>query len=99
MGDSILFVFEPHVALTDAEMSLHLGMFAVEGLAGRVQVCLDANYQVDPEKHAIAIDGGNRVGRLIAESFAGLLNREFGEDSFHIERANPQLHPLEEVLA
>jgi hypothetical protein len=102
MGGSILFVFEPHVPLAEAEMSLHLAMFAVEGLAGRVQVRLDANYQVDADKHVIAIDGGNRVGQMIAHVFAGLLFREFGEDAFHIERVQPQsvtTHQPEEVHA
>lgn len=84
-----LFTLEPHGPLAEAEMSLHLAMFAVEGLAGRVQVRLDANYQVDADKHAIAIDGSNRVGRMIAHVFAGLLLREFGKDAFHIERVHP----------
>lgn len=80
-------------------------MFAVKGLAGRVQVRLDANYQVDADKHAIAIDGGNRVGRMIASVFAGLLLREFGEDAFHIELVHPgkeqtvTTHQPEEVHA
>lgn len=99
MADSTLFVFEPHVALTDAEMSLHLAMFAVEGLVGRVQVRLDGKYQIDADKHAIAIDGGNRVSQLIARVFAGLLNREFGEDAFRIERVNSHSQQLEEVYA
>jgi hypothetical protein len=89
MSGSFVFVFEPHVPLAEAEMSLHLAMFAVEGLAGRVQVRLDANYQVDADKHVIAIDGSNRVGQMIAHVFAGLLLREFGEDAFHIERVHP----------
>ena len=86
MSGSYQFVFEPHIALANAEMSLHLAMFAVEGLAGRVQVRLGAHYRVDAVKHAIAIDGGNRVGRLIAKVFAGLLLREFGEEDFQVER-------------
>jgi hypothetical protein len=105
MSGSILFIFEPHVPLADAEMSLHLAMFAVEGLAGRAQVSLDGNYQIDADKHVIAIDGGNRVGQMIARVFAGLLFREFGEHTFRIERTqNDQPHPtitnpLEEVCA
>lgn len=104
MAGSILFVFEPHVPLAEAEMSLHLAMFAVEGLAGRVQVRLDGNYQVDGEGHAIAIDGSNRVGQMIACVFGGLLLREFGEDAFHIERVHPAkagnvTHHFEEIFA
>jgi hypothetical protein len=93
MGGSILFRFEPHVPLAEAEMSLHLAMFAVEGLAGRVQVHLNANYQIDAEKHTIAIDGHSRVGRMIARVFAGLLLREFGEDAFSVEHVSNQSNP------
>jgi len=102
MGGSFLFTFEPHVPLADAEMSLHLAMFALEGLAGRVRVRLDASYQVDAENHVIRIDGSTRVGQMIARVFAGLLFREFGEDAFHIERVQPQsvtTHQPEEIYA
>lgn len=87
MSGCTLFIFKPHVPLVDAEMSLHLAMFAVEGLAGQARVSLDGNYQIDADKHIIAIDGGNRVGQMIARVFAGLLFREFGEDAFRIERS------------
>jgi len=90
MGGTFLFVLEPNVPLADAEMSLHLAMFAVEGLTGRVRVRMDASYRIDDESHAIRIDGTRRVGQLIARVFAGLLHREFGEDSFHIERRPEQ---------
>lgn len=86
MSKSILFSFEPPVSMADAEMSLHLAMFAVEGLAGPVQVRLDSNYEIDVENRAIAISSANRVGRTIARVFAGLLHREIGEDAFHVER-------------
>jgi hypothetical protein len=89
MSGSFLFVLEPRVPLADAEMSLHLAMFAVEGLAGRVRVRLDCNYQVDGAKNAIVIDSSTHVGQMITRVFAGLLLREFGEDAFHIERVNP----------
>src|SRR5262245_8278864 len=91
MSGAYQFVFEPHVPLADAEMSLHLAMFAVEGLAGRVRVRMEANYHVDESGHAILIDASSRVGQMIARVFAGLLLREFGEDSFRIDRP-PQHH-------
>ena len=82
MNGAIQFKFESHDSLVDAELSLHLAMFAVEGLAGRVRVRMEANYHVDKEEHAIFIDGGSRVGQMISRVFAGLLLREFGEDAF-----------------
>ncbi len=88
MGHSFLFILESNVPLTEAEMSLHLAMFAVEGLAGRARVRMDASYRIDEGGHAILVGAGNRVGRMIARVFAGLLHREFGEEAFHIERVD-----------
>jgi hypothetical protein len=76
------FAFERGVSLADAEMSLHLAMFAVEGLVGQVRVRLGVRYVLDTEAHAIVIDGGNRVGQMVSRVYAGLLLREFGEDAF-----------------
>lgn len=88
MSGATQFVFEPHVSLADAELSLHLAMFAVEGLAGRARVRMDAKYHVDQEIRAIYIDCGGRVGRMISRVFTGLLLREFGEDAFRLNSVN-----------
>ena len=82
------FVFEPQVSLAEAEMSLHLAMFAVEGLVGRARVRLDGNYHLDERGHAIVIDASKDVGQMISRVFAGLLLREFGEDAFHVRRVD-----------
>lgn len=94
MSGATQFVFEPHVSLADAELSLHLAMFAVEGLAGRARVRMASKYHVDQEGHAIFVDGGSRVGRMISRVFTGLLDREFGENAFlaHCVDAFPNQH-------
>jgi len=38
--NGIHFEFEPTVSLADVEMSLHLAMFAVEGIFGRARVLI-----------------------------------------------------------
>lgn len=93
MASPILFVLAPRIALSSAEMSLHLAMFAVEGLAGLAQVRLDAQYHVDPARNAISIDGGTEVGQMLARIFTSLLLREHGEGAFQIERC--ALQPAE----
>lgn len=98
MAGSFLFRFEPHVPLADAEMSLHLAMFAVEGLAGRARVRLDATYQIHAESYVIRIDGSTRVGQMIARVFAGLLLREFGEDAFCVRHVINQPDPKPEEV-
>jgi hypothetical protein len=94
---AIRFAFEPTVSLAEAEMSLHLAMFAAEGLVGRVRVRLDATYQVDNARHAIVVDTRNATGRLIVRVFTALLLREIGEHAFYVQRiAQPsQRHPQE----
>ena len=85
---AIQFVFNHRVSLQEAEMSLHLAMFAVEGLIGRVRVCLDAKYHLDESKRAIVIATRRHAGLLIARVFTGLLMREFGEEAFRVKRVN-----------
>ena len=85
---TIQFVFEPDASLAEAEMSLHLAMFAVEGLIGRVRVRLEAKYHLDESNRSIVIDTHGPVGRMIARVFTGLLLREFGEGAFCVERAD-----------
>ena len=94
---AIRFTFEPDVSLGEAEMSLHLAMFAVEGLIGRVRVRLDAKYRLDESRRTIVIDARKPVGRMISRVFTALLLRELGEDAFRVERINqfPQHHPHE----
>ena len=82
------FEFEQHVPLIAAETSLHLAMFAVEGLVGQVRVRIGLKYVLDEDAHAIVINGG-RVGQMVALVFAGLLLREFGEEAFQMADQSP----------
>ncbi len=84
------FEFEPTVLLTDAEMSLHLAMYAVEGLFGEARVRLEASYHLDGARRSLTVDGGNEVGAAIVKVFTRLLIREFGEDGFHVRRVEPK---------
>jgi hypothetical protein len=86
-ADVFRFEFEPTVPLTEAEMSLHLAMFAVEGLYGEARVRLDASYHVDEARRAITVAGGTEVGAAVVKVFTRLLSREFGEDAFRVRRA------------
>ena len=86
------FQFERHVPLDAAEMSLHLAMFAVEGLVGRARVRLAVKYVLDEGAHCIDINGGDRVCRMVVRVFAGLLLREFGEESFQVQHVEDDQH-------
>lgn len=84
MNDPRQFRFAPSVSIPNIEMTLHLAMFAVEGLIGRVAVHLDARYRVEMDGNAITIDGGTLAGQLLIRIFAGLLHREIGDSAFEI---------------
>jgi hypothetical protein len=87
------FQFEPRVSLAEAEMSLHLAMFAVEGLIGRARVRLGARYYISEPDRTIVVNACKPAGKMIARVFTGLLLREFGEDAFSIERINQDTLP------
>ena len=80
------FEFEPAVPLTEAEMSLHLAMYAVEGLFGEARVRLEAAYHLDEARRTITVDGTAEVGAAIVKVFTRLVSREFGDDGFHVRR-------------
>jgi len=96
------FSFSSDVPLDEAEMTLQLATFAVEGLFGTTRVRLDFGYHVDADHHMIVVDGSKEVGAAVVQVFAGLLLREFGEDAFRVERVSPPTHqpePEEELCA
>lgn len=99
-ADAYRFEFEPHVSLSDAEASLHLALFAIEGIFGRAQVRLDARYELDEDGHAVVLDTTSLVGETALRVFTGLLLREFGEDAFRVRRADalPESMPQERTV-
>jgi len=80
------FEFEPSIQLTEAELSLHLALYAVEGLYGEARVRLDASYHLDEAGRGITVDCGTEVGAAVVQVFTRLLSREFGEDAFRVRR-------------
>ena len=97
--DIYRFEFDREVALEEAEMSLHLAMFAVEGLFGQARVRLDAGYHLDDPRHAIIVDGSSEVGMAVVRVFTGLSLREFGEESFRVRRVDACRAPVAEGQA
>jgi hypothetical protein len=91
------FTFEPHVSMAEAEMSLHLALFAVEGLHGEVNVRLEASYHCDEARRSITVDATTEVGIAIVKVFTRLLSREFGEEAFRVRPVGKAAsHPVSE---
>lgn len=83
------FTLASDVPLDEAEMTLQLATFAAEGLFGAARVRLEFGYHVDLDGHALLVDGTTEVGTAVVRVLTGLLLREFGEDSFRVQRLNP----------
>jgi hypothetical protein len=85
------YSFLPSLPFDQVEASLTLAILATQSLHGPAQTQLDAAHFLDPAKRACAIDAETTVGRDLNRLFVGFLQREFGEDSFQVERiaSNP----------
>ena len=99
MSGVFRFAFKEDVSLVDAELSLHLAIFAVEGLFGVARVRLEVSYHVEEPRRVIVVDGSNEVGGALVRVFTNLLLREFGEDAFQVRRADPSPAPVTEGRA
>ncbi len=86
MKDVYRYSFEKDVPLQDVEESLLLAVLAAECLHGESRVRLDAGYFLDKDGGACVIDAGTPVGQDLNKVFTGFCIREFGEDSFKVER-------------
>jgi hypothetical protein len=81
------YVFAANVPLEEVEASLLLAIFATESLHGESEVRLEAGHYFEAEQRTCVVDGGTQVSRDLNRVFIGFLRREFGEDSFRVERA------------
>ncbi|MBI5787823.1 MAG: hypothetical protein HZA78_03075 [Candidatus Schekmanbacteria bacterium] len=80
--------FNEKIPLQEVEDSLMLAVLAIECLHGRSLVRLDASFSLDKGKRTCVVDAGTEVGGHIASVFTGFLTREFGEDTFRVERVD-----------
>lgn len=92
------YSFEPSVEMAEVEASLLLALLATESLHGESQVRLEASHALDAEGRTCVIDAAGIVGRDLNRLFVGFMRREFGEESFRVERVDEgHDRPSEEV--
>jgi hypothetical protein len=82
------YSFGSAIDFEDVEASLLLAIFAAESLYGESQVRLDAAHAVDADQRVCVIDASTQVGRDINRLFTGFVLREFGPDSFRVQRVD-----------
>jgi hypothetical protein len=97
--DVFRFSFSSELTIDEAEMTLQLATFAAEGLFSAARVRLDFSYHFDPRRRVIIVDGSNEVGATVVKIFAGLLLREFGDDSFRVDRVDSNPTPPAKAAA
>jgi hypothetical protein len=91
------YLFRPEVPKVEIEASLLLALIAVEGLHGEAQTRLDAGHAIGGPFGACVIDATTPVGNDLAKVFTAFLRREFGEDSFRVERLHRTQTQTQEV--
>ncbi len=84
------FTFSRAADLVEAEATLHLALYASEGLFGSARVRLEFGYQLDASRNAMLVDATTEVGSVVARIFTALLLREIGEGAFEVRVAEPQ---------
>jgi len=84
------FTFCRAADLTEVEATLHLALFASEGLFGPARVRLDAAYRLDVARSAILVDATTEVGSVVARIFTSLLLRELGAHAFEVRAVESQ---------
>ena len=99
MSQAIEFSFACMSRWRRRKPSLHLAMFAVEGLVGPARVQLDGRYQIDEADRVIHIHANGEIGDMLARVFTGFLLREFDEQSFQVSRVDAIAKQPEEAAA
>ena len=78
------FKFNKNIEREVIEWHVAQSILASEGVFGQAKVRLNAAYLASDSK--VVIDVSSPVGEHIAEVFTWRMTKEFGEDSFTVER-------------
>lgn len=95
--DIYRYSFAPPVPWDEVEATLLLALWGAESLHRESQVRLDAAHLLDRTRRICVIDAGTPAGRDVNRLFIGYFRREFGDDTFRVERFEPRVnhHPQE----
>lgn len=78
--------FRQGARMREVEETLLLSIFAAEGLHGEARVHMDVTYCISQEKRGLVIDAGTPAGQTVSSIFTALAMKEYGEDSFTVDR-------------
>lgn len=85
-GDVFRYQFSSGLDITEVEATVMLAILATESLHGESRVRLETLHRFDARQRSCVIDASGEVGRDLSRLFLGFISREFGKDSFRVER-------------
>ena len=89
MPDSAFrYQFNESMDMDEVEAAFVLAIFATESIHGESDTRLHAEHTLDLKKRTCAVDGNTSVGRDLNRLFTGFLRREFGENSFTVQKTD-----------
>ncbi len=80
------YQFLPSLDIIDVEATVTLAFLATESLHGDSRARLETQYNFDAEQRICVIHDSGEVGRDFNRLFLGFITREFGPDSFGVDR-------------
>lgn len=83
------YLFKSSVPMEEVEAALVLAIYAIESIYGAADTRLEASHAVDSNERKCVIDARTELGRDFSRVFLGFVTREFGDDSFEVERVEP----------
>lgn len=84
------YQFDKTLDITEVEATANLAVLAAESLHGESRVRLETRYAFDAPGRACVIDATGEVGLDLNRLFLGFISREFGPDSFRVERTSDE---------
>lgn len=85
-GHIYRYRFVESVDIIEVRATVTLAILATESLHGESRVRLEARHEFNAQNRSCAIDASGEVGRDLNRLLLGFISREFGRDSFRVQR-------------
>jgi hypothetical protein len=79
--------FAESLDIAEVQATVTLALLATESLHGESRVRLEMRHGFDAEHRTCNVEAAGEVGRDFNRLLSGLVSKEFGRDSFQVERA------------
>jgi hypothetical protein len=86
MTGAYKYEFRGKIDLRDVEDTLLLAFLAAEGVFGEARVRMDGSHDSDREARTLTVDASTPVGQAVNAVFTAYIIKEFGRDSFTVQR-------------